>query len=305
MVSLCHNKVIVHSTLARRAGGLLLSVVATTAFAAGAVLAYTGEEVNNIARDITVLIQGINPGSGVIIAREGDAYYVLTAKHVVGTEDQYQIITADKKSHALDYKTVKKLPGVDLAVLTFRSRDDYRPARLANSNNVKEGATVFVSGWPNPGQAITKRIRQFTTGQLSARPDQPLADGYALVYTNVTRVGMSGGPVLDTGGRVIGIHGRAESETVDPGLQESGASQPPAKVGFNLGIPVNTFLDLAPQSGVDLGLRAENSPATDLSQPYVAPDKPQQEDTIDNINKVISTFSRSLDVIQGIRSLFR
>jgi S1-C subfamily serine protease len=110
------------------------------------------------------LIQGINPGSGVIIAREGNSYVVLTAKHVVNTEDQYQIITNDQESHPLDYKIVKRIPGIDLAVLTFTSSKDYRTARLVNSDHAKAGATVFVSGWPNPGQSTTKRIRQFTTG---------------------------------------------------------------------------------------------------------------------------------------------
>lgn len=286
------------------AAGLTLLVLTST-IQPRAALALSGEEVNTVARDITVLIQGINPGSGVIIAREGNSYIVLTAKHVVNTEDQYQIITADQQPHPLDYKTVKKIPGVDLAILTFNSTKDYRTARLANSDNVREGATVFVSGWPNPGQSITKRIRQFTTGQLSARPEKPMNDGYALIYTNVTRAGMSGGPVLDTSGRVVGIHGRAEAEALDPTLTESGTSQAPAKVGFNLGIPINTFLSEAPRSGIDLGLRAESSPASDLSQPYVAPATPDKKDTIDNINSVMNTLNKGVDMIHTIRSLFR
>lgn len=277
----------------------------TAALGTGAALALSGEEVNVVAREITVLIQGINPGSGVIIAREGNSYVVLTAKHVVSTEDQYKIITSDHQAYPLDYKTVKKFPGIDLAILTFNSSKDYRTARLANSDNAKEGATVFVSGWPNPGQSITSRIRQFTTGQLSARPDQALTDGYGLVYTNVTRAGMSGGPVLDTSGRVIGIHGRAESEAIDPSVQESASAAAPAKVGFNLGIPINTFVNQSGQAGVELGLRVENAPASDLSQPYVAPAAPEKKDTIDNINNVMNTLNKGVDMIQTIRSFFR
>ena len=47
-------------------------------------VALTANQVNRIASEITVLIDGINPGSGAIVARNGNTYYVLTAKHVVG-----------------------------------------------------------------------------------------------------------------------------------------------------------------------------------------------------------------------------
>jgi hypothetical protein len=57
---------------------------------------------------------------------------------------------------------------------------------------------------------------------------------------------MSSGSVIDTGGRVIGIHGWAA------GNQASG------KVGINLGIPINLFFTPT-QVGLNLqqlGLRA-------------------------------------------------
>jgi serine protease Do len=111
---------------------------------------------------------------------------------------------------------------------------------------VKQGANVYVSGWPIPEQAITKSTNLITEGKVAGLQVGD-ADGYELMYGNSTAPGMSGGPVIDTSGRVIGIHGRAA------GNQESG------KVGINLGIPINLFLRLAPQVGLNLqqlGLRA-------------------------------------------------
>ena len=67
-----------------------------------------------------------------------------------------------------------------------------------------------------------------------------LTGGYELVYTSITYGGMSGGPVLDSRGRVIGIHGRSEAEQ---------AGDVPVQIGYSLGVPVSTFLGLASRLG--------------------------------------------------------
>ncbi len=60
-----------------------------------AALALMADEIHEISTEFTVLIDGINPASGVIISRKKDTYYVLTAKHVVETKDEYAILTKD------------------------------------------------------------------------------------------------------------------------------------------------------------------------------------------------------------------
>ncbi|OCQ97930.1 hypothetical protein BCD67_02010 [Oscillatoriales cyanobacterium USR001] len=42
--------------------------------------ALTPPQVNQIAAQVTVLIDGYQPGSGVIFKRNGNVYYVLTMK---------------------------------------------------------------------------------------------------------------------------------------------------------------------------------------------------------------------------------
>lgn len=270
-----------------------------------AAMALTGEEVNDIAREITVLIietkEGSH-GSGFIIAKDGKTYYALTANHVVKDKSDYKLITADKKSHQIDYQKVKALPGVDLAVVQFTADEDYKVAKLANSDLAKEGGQVFVSGWPAPGGAIKERVRQFVSGGITSRLDNPVANGYSLVYSNNTRIGMSGGPVLDSAGRVVAVHGLGETE--DPhrlktqlakiGIPEESAGEVVNlfKPGFNLGIPINTFLSGAPQAQLFLSLQVENSPANQLSAAYTPPEQPDKRDTIDNINNVLNTIDR-------------
>jgi hypothetical protein len=59
---------------------------------------------------------------------------------------------------------------------------------------------------------------------------------------------MSGGPVLNSNGEVIGIHGKGDIERT--GTTPTANSDILVKTGFNLAIPINTFLSLASNAGV-------------------------------------------------------
>jgi len=58
-----------------------------------------------------------------------------------------------------------------------------------------------------------------------------------MVYTNITQKGMSGSPVIDTGGRLIGIHA-AEGDSISIN-QETGEKREPNSVIAC--IPIRTF----------------------------------------------------------------
>lgn len=268
-------------------------------------VALTGTEVNDIARAVTVLFIGTQGhGSGVIISKNDKTYYVLTAHHVVMLEDDYKLVTADKQAYKIDYSKIKPLPGVDLALVEFTSDKDYQVAKLANSDLVQEGVPLFVSGWPEQGAVGEGQqlIRQFTDGRISGFLDQSV-QGYRMIYTNVTRRGMSGGPVIDAGGRVVGIHGLGDYENMKKIMGMEGLTAEAAttiagliKPGFNYAIPINTFLQLAPQAGIYLNVQVENTAPPELGAPYVAAAQPDERDTIDDINKVLDT----LDKIRGV-----
>jgi Flp pilus assembly protein TadD len=215
-----------------------------------AAMALSASEVNNIAKQITVLIQSKKPkyGSGVIIKKDGNTYTVLTAAHVVEVKDNYEIVTADGKTYTVNYSSVKPLPGVDLAVVEFSSNQNYNVAKIGNSDSSTESTIAYVAGFPAPTFAINQSIYTFSNGTITANATRPLRDGYALVYSNNTSEGMSGGAVLNEKGELIGVHGRADLDTKQ------------TKTGFNLGIPINTFLRLSAQVGVDTGVSAPNSP---------------------------------------------
>ena len=242
------------------------------------------------AKQITVRIDsssGAN-GSGVIIAKSGNTYTVLTADHVLCEKDEdtnecldlnYKIIAPDGAKYTLDPQTIKSEPGVDLAVLKFTSNETYQVAELADYP-LKDNDTVFVAGFPqlavntepqwhfSLGFGLDKEegllsvnIDSYASSQDSSSllsSSSSLLEGYEIVYTSPTYGGMSGGAVLDREGRVIGIHGQAEGETI---LNNQSGTKSIIQLGYSLGIPVNTFMGLKERLGIEQILTvAENSP---------------------------------------------
>lgn len=152
------------------------------------------------------------------------------------------------------YSTVKQLSGVDLAILKFTSSQIYNVAKIGDSTKVVAGGPCYVSVFPLNSKAINAVIYNFTQGPVTANVICPLQDGYALVYPNLTLPGMSGGPVLNDQGPLIGIHGRANTTESPQNPQLNPDIY--IKTEFNLGIPINTFLSLIPKVATNLGFRS-------------------------------------------------
>lgn len=216
-------------------------------------------QVDNLAEKITVLITSPSGnGSGVIIARLGNSYYVLTAAHVVKNDNRYSVVTHDQKQHGVNSATVKILKGADLAVLQFTSNQTYPLATLAKYNlGFLKKSWIFLSGFPEVKSGSVNKPKRWLTaghvyskerGAIQAKDLYSLTDtnGYGLVYTNISHPGMSGGAVLDSRGRLIGIHAAAEAEEV---IQESG-SVAGINLGQSLSVPITTFLGVATRANV-------------------------------------------------------
>ena len=205
------------------------------------VKAQSSPQVAQLAKKITVSINSKNSnGSGVIINKSGNIYTVLTAAHVVGKEDKYEIVTADNQRHIVS--SVKKLPNVDLAVVNFTNNNNYAAAKIGNSDTATEGTTAYVAGFPKPTAVITQSTYTFLDGRISANASETLNEGYTLIYTINTLPGMSGGPVLNQKGELIGIHGRGDT-TQNYQISEMNPDII-IKTGFNAAVPINTFKQL-------------------------------------------------------------
>jgi S1-C subfamily serine protease len=189
--------------------------------AAGVIIAYILRQilipnVSDIAKQITVRIDGANSGSGTIIDRRGDRYLVLSNWHVVSNtmpaaSKSFTIGTVDGRKYPVPAKSIARVGNLDLVTLEFQSPDRYPIASIGNSARLSEGDKLYVSGWADPSPQLSQKSYQFLVGNLSGRIARP-QDGYSLVYAVSALPGMSGGPILDWRGNLVGINGRA---TVD------------------------------------------------------------------------------------------
>jgi S1-C subfamily serine protease len=212
-----------------------ISIVAVGVFTSHLLWQLLMPNVSYVAKTIAVRIDGANSGSGVIIERQGDRYVVLSNWHVVSSSNSliptksFTLGTIDGRKHLVSAGKIARVGKLDLAILEFKSKYRYPIATFANSDRINEGQRIYVSGWADPSPQFSTRTYQFLVGNLSGRIDRP-RDGYALVYTVNALPGMSGGPVLDRWGNLVGINGRA---TVD---LRTGT------VNSVLGIDINRYL---------------------------------------------------------------
>lgn len=178
-------------------------------------------DVTEIAKNTTVRVS-TDPGvgSGVIVAKTDSTYTVLTCEHVVSNsyKNKYTILTSDGLKHSASWLRDTQFAGLDLAIVTFQSSNFYQVVQLSTVKSLPVGTKVYASGFPNwywlsrdtfqNTRNWDLRAYKLTSGIVSIIASKSLEGGYQLGYTNDVEGGMSGGPVLDEKGHLVGINGR-------------------------------------------------------------------------------------------------
>jgi S1-C subfamily serine protease len=225
----------------------------------------------SVTRSITVkVIAGNSWGSGILVQQQGQRYSVLTNHHVLNPGTPYRIQTPDDRIYSaalLDssqFQHRDHFLGNDLEILQFSSPEIYAVAALNPSGKLTVGEEVFAAGFPtevdpSPAKGFAFTGFAFTTGQISLLQDQAFVGGYRIGYTNSIRQGMSGGPLMNREGEVVGINGlHAYPGWGNPHVFRDG-SQPPiqlqtAIVRSSWAIPIATFVCLAPLTQMSLSV---------------------------------------------------
>jgi tetratricopeptide (TPR) repeat protein len=267
---------------------------------------YSDRQIAELAKPRTVRIDNndnpLSGGSGVIIGKQGNKYIVLTANHVVKRGDfKYNILTiTGKKYPAAEIKRLaKNKDDTDLAVIEFTSSEAYPLATIGNSDLAGELAKIYVAGYPVPGKDFgNERDYTIVPGSIISRPaSRPR--GYTMRYQAVTRGGMSGGPVFDAGGRVVGIHGVAESDGETQEVKSGESS--PILLGFNAAIPVKSFMQMLSQANLksddlvtDNSDLVASSETSNPSQAYVYYTRGLSHYDLGNLPEAIADYTEAI-----------
>ena len=160
-------------------------------------------------------------GSGVILSSSG---FIVTNNHVIAQADAIQVLLADGRS--ANASVVGNDPETDLAILQI-DLPDLTPIELAQTSDIAVGDIVLAIGNPygfghSVSQGVVSGLGRFGL-QLSTY------EGY--IQTDATvHLGSSGGALIDSQGRLVGINTLIYTAGAERGEETPG-------IGINLATP--------------------------------------------------------------------
>ncbi|MFG1954072.1 trypsin-like peptidase domain-containing protein [Micromonospora sp. NPDC048830] len=171
---------------------------------------------------------GTSEGSGFIVSAEG---HVVTNDHVVagGTGKATVVFTDGSTASA---SVVGQDPESDLAVIKV-TRTGLRPVEFGDSEALAVGDPVLAIGSPlSLANTVTAGIVSALDRTMQAGEPGGPTRYYAAIQTDAAvNHGNSGGPLVDSAGRVIGVNSTIKSLVADG--QEAG------NIGLAFAIPIN------------------------------------------------------------------
>lgn len=151
-------------------------------------------------------------GSGVIISDDG---YIVTNNHVVDNADEINVTLSNKKTYKA--KVIGTDPSYDLAVIKVEAAG--LPFLVyGNSDDLKVGQWVLAIGYPlNLETTVTAGIISAKARSLGLNKDRngdPASGVESFIQTDAAvNMGNSGGALINTDGRLIGVNSAIASPT--------------------------------------------------------------------------------------------
>jgi putative serine protease PepD len=188
-------------------------------------------------------------GSGFVIDEEG---HIVTNQHVVGSAETVTVRFAN--GDEAEARVVGTDPSTDVALLELQGDRDVTPIELGSSEELEVGDAVAAIGSPFGLEGtLTAGIVSALDRDIRA-PNGFTIDG-AIQTDAALNGGSSGGPLLDSAGRVVGISSQIESRNG-------------GNVGIGYAVPIETvqrvvdeLLERGEVQHAYLGVSLEEEPA--------------------------------------------
>ena len=151
-------------------------------------------------------MENIASGSGVIISDDG---YIITNSHVINNAKEIEVVLNDKRTYTA--KMLGEDPDSDLALLKIE--ETKLPfLRFDNSNNLKVGEWVLAVGNPyNLNSTVTAGIISAKSRKINILNNGGIE---SFIQTDAAiNSGNSGGALVNTSGKLIGINTAIQSKT--------------------------------------------------------------------------------------------
>jgi Trypsin-like peptidase domain len=195
----------------------------------------------------------VGSGSGVIVARDKNNYYILTNAHVVVASGSDIKVTMPG-GESLNGRVIKTGSGAfgsgsDLAiVLVTNTRGGAFATAPIRRSGAELGSTVLQVGYPNTsvqrGNALNDYGRggRFIGTTVTEVTGSPIEGGYALGLGGNLGVGSSGGGIFDADGKLAAIYGRSQSGTLSSRRENGNIHRPQSERTTGWGIPSNEIM---------------------------------------------------------------
>lgn len=196
---------------------------------------------------VKIKTQG-SSGTGVIISSDGQSIKLLTAAHVVEGSSPQEILVETINGMLISADAIDFFDNTDLAEISSsiapstclkappltRSLSFDIWAKTRDSSFQKD---VYIVGYP---EATNKPKLVKANAIMQSYSGNPRSGGYSIFYNyengSNTETGMSGAPVLDRNGYIVGIHGQVDTISL-----QSRADT--LRTGYGLAVPINTWIN--------------------------------------------------------------